>query len=88
MEKTETSERTNSTFVENRQGTKVENFVSFSPKKIEVMDLKTKNINSEAKSNPIVQRAFERLKESQDKDNHVCHYTKHSSHSTHSKGSW
>lgn len=41
-----------------------------------------------ASDNPVIQRALRRLKESQTKDNHVAYYTKHGSHSTHSKGSW
>jgi hypothetical protein len=40
------------------------------------------------KENPIILRAFRRLKESQINDNHVSHYTKHSSYSTKHSSTW
>lgn len=49
---------------------------------------KEKLLKNEALNNPILKRAFEKLKENKEKENHVCHYTKHGSHATHSKGSW
>ena len=44
--------------------------------------------NQALPDNPVIQRAIRRLKDSREKENHVSHYTKHGSHSTHSKGSW
>lgn len=45
-------------------------------------------LNKSLVDNPVIQRALNRLKESQIKDNHVSHYTKHSSYSTKHSSNW
>lgn len=50
-----------------------------------VIELKSEK-NEVLIDNPIVLRALRRLKDNQEKGNHVSHYTKHGSYSSHSKG--
>lgn len=45
-------------------------------------------LNSTIVENPAIQRALRRLKESQENDNHVSHYTKHSSHAVRHSSTW
>lgn len=43
---------------------------------------------AELAENPVIQRALRRMKESQAQENHVSHYTKHSSYSTKHSSVW
>lgn len=45
-------------------------------------------LNNDVVENPAIQRALRRLKESQVNDNHVSHYTKHSSHAVKHSSTW
>ena len=45
-------------------------------------------LNKDVAENPVIQRALRKLKESQTSDNHVSHYTKHSSHAVKFSSTW
>lgn len=45
-------------------------------------------LNYSVAENPVIQRALRKLKESQTSDNHVSHYTKHSSHAVKFSSTW
>ena len=45
-------------------------------------------LNKDVVENPVIQRALRKLKESQTSDNHVSHYTKHSSHAVKFSSTW
>ena len=45
-------------------------------------------VNEAVAQNPVVLRAFRRLKASQDKGDHMSHYTKHSSHAQKHSSTW
>jgi hypothetical protein len=48
----------------------------------------TSSLRDGLTSDPILERALRRVRESLDQETHMAHHTKHTSHSTHSKGSW
>jgi hypothetical protein len=45
-------------------------------------------VNEAVAENPVVLRAFRRLQASQDKGDHMSHYTKHSSHAQKHSSTW
>jgi hypothetical protein len=45
-------------------------------------------VNDAVAQNPAVLRAFRRLQASQDKGDHMSHYTKHSSHAQKHSSTW
>lgn len=45
-------------------------------------------VNEAVAQNPVVLRAFRRLQASQDKGDHMSHYTKHSSHAQKHSSTW
>ena len=45
-------------------------------------------LSTEATRNPVIERALQRLRKTQDRDRHMSHHTKHSSHAVKHSSGW